>query len=219
MSSTAEGAPDTPRLHGGGQNSPASAAVRSTPAARPGAGRLAVRVARPPELSAAGRLTELAYRFDGHLDGDTGYADVLRDTRSRARRAELWVAVEEAGDRTGQDADGDGDGGQRTSVLGSVTYCPVGSPLRELAVRPDQAEFRMLAVDPTARGRGVGRALVEACIARARSDGARELVICSMPEMRSAHRLYGSLGFTRAAELDWWPVPSVLLIGFRLTLD
>jgi GNAT superfamily N-acetyltransferase len=165
---------------------------------------LVVREAQPSELAAAGRLTELAYRVDGHLDGDTHYAATLRDAASRATQAELLVAVDEA------------DGG---TVVGSVTYCPIGSPLRELAVRADQAEFRMLAVDPAARGGGVGRLLVESCIDRARREGALELVICSMPSMSSAHRLYGSLGFSRAAELDWSPVPRVLLQGFRLRLD
>ena len=31
-------------------------------------------------------------------------------------------------------------------VLGTVTWCPPRSPWRELATRPDQAEFRMLSV-------------------------------------------------------------------------
>jgi len=60
---------------------------------------------------------------------------------------------------------------------------------------------------------------VESCVQRARGEGAHELVICSMPSMTSAHRLYESLGFTRAADLDWWPVPVVWLQGFRLWLD
>ena len=176
---------------------------RPAPAEQPPDERtFVVRKAHAAEMAAVGRLTELAYRADGHLDGDTHYADTLRDAASRAAQAELWVAVDAQGD----------------TVLGSVTYCPAGSPLRELAVRLDQAEFRMLAVDPTARGRGVGRALVETCIDRARTEGAHELVICSMTAMKSAHRLYESLGFVRAADLDWQPVPAVLLQGFRLPL-
>ena len=162
-----------------------------------------VREAEPGEFTAVGWLTELAYRADGHLDDEPDYAATLRDAASRASQAELLVAA-------------DHDGGD---VLGTVTYCPVGSPLRELAVHADQAEFRMLAVDPAARGRGVGRLLVQSCLDRARRESARELVICSMPSMASAHRLYGSLGFARAPDLDWRPVPAVWLQGFRLVLD
>ena len=41
--------------------------------------------------------------------------------------------------------------------LGTVTWCPVGSPWRQLALRDHQAEFRMLSVAPAGRRRGVGR--------------------------------------------------------------
>lgn len=161
---------------------------------------LAVRRALASELAAAGQLTERAYRVDGFLSGDEDYAASLRDASSRSSRAELWVAV--AGE----------------TVLGTVTYCPIGSPLRELAVEDDQTEFRMLAVDPQARGQGIGLALVETCVTRARQSGARELVISSLATMHTAHRLYASLGFDRAPDLDWSPHPSVLLQGFRLVL-
>ena len=56
----------------------------------------------------------------------------------------------------------------------------------------------MLAVDPTARRQGIARALVDACLARARADGAREVVISSLPDMVKAHGLYARLGFVRA---------------------
>lgn len=161
---------------------------------------LVVRRALASELATAGALTEQAYRVDGFLDGDEGYAASLRNAASRSSRAELWVAV------------------RGEAVLGTVTYCPPGSPLRELAVDDDQSEFRMLAVDPTARGRGVGRVLVEACIDRARRSSVREVVVSSLPTMHAAHRLYASLGFDHAPDLDWSPHPSVLLRGFRLTL-
>jgi GNAT superfamily N-acetyltransferase len=58
-------------------------------------------------------------------------------------------------------------------LVGTVTWCPPGSQYREIASRDDQAEFRMLAVDPTVRRQGVARALVDACLARARADGSR----------------------------------------------
>jgi ribosomal protein S18 acetylase RimI-like enzyme len=65
-----------------------------------------------------------------------------------------------------------------------------------------EASFRMLAVDVTAQGQGVGEALVTACIDRA-SAGGRALFIHSGTWMTAAHRLYGRLGFARVPERDW----------------
>jgi len=157
-------------------------------------------LARPNEWAAIGDLTVDAYAADGFLDGTDDYADQLRDAAGRADHAELWVAADDTG------------------VLGTVTYCPPGSRYGELATGPDQGEFRMLAVAPAGRRRGIGRALVEHCIARSRALGHRELLLCSSTPMLTAHRLYGTLGFDRAPELDWSPLPSIKLIAFRLTL-
>jgi GNAT superfamily N-acetyltransferase len=113
-----------------------------------------VRVAEPAEYAEAGSITADGYRADDLLrrtDGlvDFDYQAQLTDASRRAREAELLVAV---------------DDGQ---VLGTVTWCPPLSPWREVATRPDQAEFRMLSVAAAGRRRGVGRALVNACLDRA----------------------------------------------------
>lgn len=153
------------------------------------------------EYAEIGALTVAAYQADGLLGGGADpYERQLRDSQSRDRTAEVLVAV---------DAD---------RVLGTLTWCPPGSPWRELATETDQGEFRMLAVAPTGRRRGVARALVIACLVRARREQMREMVISSLPEMTAAHALYRDLGFVRAPELDHEPAPSVGLWGFRLKL-
>ncbi|CAN5119700.1 GNAT family N-acetyltransferase [soil metagenome] len=164
-----------------------------------------VRPARTDEHVAVGRITVGAYAADGFLGEDDPYAAQLADVTDRAGQAEVWVA--ELGG----------------AVVGTVTWCPRGSPYRELAGRDDQAEFRMLAVDPTLRRRGVARSLVDACLARARADGAREVVLNSLPQMFDAHRLYAAYGFIRAPELDRVlhaarDGDGVTLWGFRLPL-
>jgi len=159
-----------------------------------------IRLAQPEEYAAVGDLTVEAYVADGFLETSESYADNLRDAASRAADAELWVAADDS------------------SVLGSVTYCPPGSRYCEVATGPDQGEFRMLAVAPRARRGGVGRALVEHCIARSRTLGHRELVMSSSASMTAAHRVYAALGFVPAPELDWSPLPRLQLLGFRLTL-
>jgi ribosomal protein S18 acetylase RimI-like enzyme len=76
----------------------------------------------------------------------------------------------------------------------------------------------MLAVDPTARGVGVGRALVRHCLARSRELGFTGVVLCSLPGMTPAHALYRELGFTRDKSLDFTPAPGIELWGFRTPL-
>lgn len=157
---------------------------------------LRIRLAREDELAQVGRITLDAYVADGFLNENDDYARHLLDAADRAVNAEVWVAT------------------LNGSLAGTVTFCPLGSAYREISV-PGQGEFRMLAVLPTARGRGVARALVEQCFDRCRDLGFAEMVICSMDQMTSAHALYTSFGFTRAPELDFSPVPDVSLLAFH----
>ena len=162
-------------------------------------GGFEVRRAVPEDLEAVGRLTVQVYVGDGYIDPADDYVLLLADAPTRAEQAELWVAV-------------DGD-----HLLGTVTFCPLGSSFRELG-RADEGEFRMLGVAPEARGRGVGRALVEVCLERSRELGYAGVRMCSMDRMTAAHRVYERLGFQRAPEDDWSPVPSVSLIAYAAEL-
>ncbi|WP_461011819.1 GNAT family N-acetyltransferase [Streptomyces capparidis] len=163
---------------------------------------IVVRMAREEELDAVGELTLGAYRVDGLVPDGSDYARELVRARHRAEHGELLVAV-------------DGEGGP---VLGTVTFARPGTPYAELA-REGEAEFRMLAVAPGARGRGAAEALVRACLERARTLGAARVVICTQERMAAARRLYDRLGFTRLPELDWSPVPGVVLLGYGRELN
>jgi GNAT superfamily N-acetyltransferase len=161
-----------------------------------------IRQVRPDELEtldAVGRLTAEVYVGGGFIDADADYARELTDTVRRVHDAEVWVAV----------VDGE--------VLGSVTFCPVGSLYREIG-RNDEGEFRMLVVSPAARGRGIGQALVELCLTRARELGYVGIRMSTMDRMTSAHRVYERLGFTRAPQDDWSPVPGVNLLAYSASL-
>ena len=59
-------------------------------------------------------------------------------------------------------------------------------------------ELLKLTVVPAAQGQGVGRRLVEACIAYARGRGAQRLVLLSNSALGAALRLYEGLGFRSA---------------------
>ena len=157
-----------------------------------------IRRATRDEHEVVGELTVAAYA--GFTTGaDDFYVAHLRDAAARDREAELWVA----------EVDGE--------VVGTVTIAPEGSPWRELG-KPGEGEFRMLAVAPQARGRGVGEALVRHSLDRFRDAGHRRVVLCSLVDMTAAHRIYRRLGFERAPDLDWSPEEGVDLIAFSKEL-
>lgn len=62
------------------------------------------------------------------------------------------------------------------------------------------ARLRMLFVEPTARGAGVGGALIEECVAFARGAGYDEMVLWTTDQQTGARRLYADAGFERTSE-------------------
>ncbi|QSB06371.1 GNAT family N-acetyltransferase [Natronoglycomyces albus] len=164
---------------------------------------LVVRPAEPGDYAAIAEVVTQAYRAVGQLEGTASfYEQELRDVAGRVEKAEVIVAV----DATSND------------VLGSVTICPVDSPLSELA-QPGELEFRMLAVSTSAQRRGVGRALVQAVCDRARELDCHQLVIYVRTAVAAeAVALYEKLGFETMPERDWMPIPTVTLHAYRLRL-
>ena len=71
---------------------------------------------------------------------------------------------------------------------------------------------------PEARGHGVGRALVDECVRRARRMGATDLGLHSSHSMRVAIGMYERMGFVRAPEHDFRPEGAELVRGYRLPL-
>lgn len=162
--------------------------------------RIEVRPAMAGELDRIGEITVAAYRADHQwlLSVDHGYIDELADAATRAREAELLVAVDSA-DRP----------------VGTVTVVRPGTPQAEVS-RPGELEFRMLAVDPPARGRGVGKLLTAAVLDRARDTGASRVVLCTLPDNEPAQQLYRRLGFRRIPERDWRATEELTLIAYGI---
>jgi GNAT superfamily N-acetyltransferase len=147
---------------------------------------LEIRVARPDEYQRVGELTVAAYRALSvdHLWG--GYDEGILDTAGRAKGAEILVAVVD------------------DTVVGAVTYVSDSSSSWSEWTQPGEAQFRLLAVAPSARPSGAGRALAEACIERARAAG-QPLIIHTTPWMPVARDMYERMGFVRTPDRDVLP--------------
>lgn len=141
-----------------------------------------VRPVHADDHDAVARLTVAAYDAVGRVSDE--YRQSLADVDARLDpETVVLVAVEGC------------------EVLGSVTVVSACSAHFEHG-RHGDGGFRMLAVAPSAQGRGVGRALLEAAVAHAREHGWRRLVITTMEWMHGAHRMYESAGFVRRPDLD-----------------
>jgi GNAT superfamily N-acetyltransferase len=108
------------------------------------------------------------------------------------------------------------------TVVGTVLLYPPRSfspGAEQDALVAPWPEVRLLAVPPAGRGRGVGAALMDECVRRTRGRGQTVLSLHTTDMMRTAMRMYERMGFVRAPELDFHPVPEVTIKGYRLDLD
>jgi ribosomal protein S18 acetylase RimI-like enzyme len=154
-----------------------------------------IRLATPADYAAIAALSIAAFRSDGQTQPDHPYERSLVDVATRAGAGEMLVA-------------------ERDGIEGAVLLVMPGSEWAELSAE-GEAEFRMLAVAPHAQGRGVGEALVRACLERASEQGCKSVVISVNSVAPAALRLYLRLGFVREPGLDWTPYPGVHLLGMR----
>ena len=115
--------------------------------------------------------------------------------------------IEEAVDFDGLDRDVAGwqeaYGGERGALL--LVVGPSGDVMGTAGVRllaPGVGEVKRMWIRPEHQGRGLGRPLMEACLAEARALGYRVLRLDSESRMAAAIHLYRAYGFTEIADYN-----------------
>lgn len=132
-------------------------------------------------------------------------ADIL-DLEGRAAQSDLIVAEDDP------------------RIIGCVSFFPPGAKTSypsDAFSEPWPAEwaaFRLLAVHPSARLRGVGKLLTDACIERARQARAPAVGLHTTAPMAIARAMYERMGFERAPRFDFRPGPEVLVEAYSLVL-
>jgi GNAT superfamily N-acetyltransferase len=166
-----------------------------------------IREAHPEEFKELGLLMVSAY---SNLDGfpkpheQPHYYEMLADVGQFAQKPDTKLLVAVA----------------RNQVLGGLVYfsdmAQYGSGGTAIHER-NASGFRLLAVDPEARGMGVGRALVERCIELAQERKQGQVILHTTKAMTVAWEMYEDRGFERSPDLDFRQ-GALDVFGFRLKL-
>lgn len=85
-------------------------------------------------------------------------------------------------------------------IAGMCFLVPSGNPT--VIYEQEWCYIRLLTVDPYYAGRGIGRSLLEECIAHARQNGEETIALHSSEMMNRALDLYAKLGFLQTRELS-----------------
>src|SRR5947209_2588629 len=123
-------------------------------------------------------MTADAYREFARGDDWTGYLEHIAAVADRAQRTTVLVAVQDG------------------RILGTVTLeldrrVDEGEDHQEAErMPPEQCHIRMLGVDPSARGRGIGPALMRECIRIARERGKTRMTLHTTEPMKVAQAMY-----------------------------
>ncbi|MEM9649693.1 MAG: helix-turn-helix domain-containing GNAT family N-acetyltransferase [Bacteroidota bacterium] len=167
-----------------------------------------VRNAQSSEFKDIGKLMVQVYAgLEGFpkADEQPAYYQKLADIGSFTQNpdTELLVAVSNSG-----------------NLLGGVLYFGDMQFYGSGGMAPSEKNasgFRLLAVTPSARGLGIGKALSIACVNKAKKKGHPQVIIHSTVYMKPAIRMYKGLGFVRSKDLDF-SQNGLEVYGYRLNL-
>ena len=165
-----------------------------------------IRDARDSDREIIKAVTLSAYEQYAHVMGENWifYRENILATLSDVKPAEQIVAETERG------------------IVGTVLLYPGGTRVQGpegALINREVPEARLLAVLPTARGQGIGLALMQECIRRARRSGAGALGLHTTDMMNVAMRMYEGMGFVHVPALDFHPAEGIVVKGYRIDLS
>jgi GNAT superfamily N-acetyltransferase len=169
---------------------------------------------QPAAIVRAAGLREQAAILDLLLRANRDYRKVLPARIFEAYMRDLRLLAAAWADKDFLIAESDG------ALLGVVAFYRDASS-QGVGLPAEWAALRGLAVDPEARGRGIGRQLAEACVLRAWRMGRQFLALHSSEFHEVARKLYLAMGFQRCPQydLDVGDPPNGDLKGERLAID
>jgi ribosomal protein S18 acetylase RimI-like enzyme len=95
-------------------------------------------------------------------------------------------------------------------IVGAVVYVGPQAP-KSAFFEPSWPIIRMLVVDPSVRGKGIGRQLTEECLRRAERDQAGVIALHTTPIMTVALPMYLRMGFARVRD-----APDILSVPYAV---
>ena len=168
-----------------------------------------IRNANPDEFEEVGKLMVEVY---SQLDGfpkpseQPNYYKMLANVGDFTTKpeTELLVAISSQGKIAGA-----------VVYFGDMKYYGSGGTATQ---EKNAGGFRLLAVDPSTRGRGIGQLLVNECINKAKNKKLSQVIIHTTMAMQTAWKMYERLGFRRSEDLDFMQ-GELAVFGFRLLCD
>ena len=172
-------------------------------------GEIIVRNAKPHEFEALGKLLVRVYSA---LEGfpkeseQPQYYQLLYNIGEWTKKpsTELLIAVSPNGELLGG-----------LVYFGNMKYYGSGGTATS---EKNAAGFRLLGVDPSARGKGIGKLLTNECIRKAREAKLSQVIIHSTKAMQTAWKMYEGMGFRRSEDLDFMQ-GELPVYGFRLIIS
>jgi len=168
-----------------------------------------IRNARPEEFNEIGKLMVRVYSLlDGFpkQDEQPTYYNMLANIGELVLKpeTELLAAVSPDGKIAGA-----------VVYFSNMQYYGSGGTATQ---EENAAGFRLLAVDTSARGKGIGKLLTKECIKKAKEKNISQVIIHSTKAMQAAWKMYEGMGFKRSEDLDFMQ-GELPVFGFRLLLE